>query len=102
MILFIAFSFFQLREKTVIIIFSSSSSLTVFSNPPSWASSDPPHQHQDDHNQKNQSKSTAGIVSPAFTVSPGGQCADENENQNNDQYRTHVFPPFLLFEPILS
>jgi hypothetical protein len=58
--------------------------------------SDPPHQQQDDHNQKNQSKSTAGIVSPAFTVRPGGQCADEDEYQNNDQYRTHVFPPFLF------
>jgi hypothetical protein len=58
--------------------------------------SDPPHQQQDDHNQKNQSKSTAGIVSPAFTVRPSGQCADEDEYQNNDQYRTHVFLPFFL------
>ena len=58
--------------------------------------SDPPHQHQDDQNQKNQSKSTAGIVSPTLAVRPGRKCADEDENQNNDQYRAHVFPLFWL------
>ena len=30
----------------------------------------------DDQNKKNQSKSTAGVVSPALTMRPGGQYAD--------------------------
>jgi hypothetical protein len=29
-------------------------------------------------------------------VRPSGQCADEDKYQNNDQYRTHLFLPFLL------
>ena len=45
---------------------------------------------------------TTGIISPTLTVRPGGQCADENKYQNNDQYRTHVFSPFPLFESLVS
>jgi hypothetical protein len=59
---------------------------------------DPPHQQQDDHNQKNQSKSTAGIVSPAPAVGPSGYYADQGENQNNDQYHSHFPLLILLFE----
>ena len=65
-------------------------------------SSDSPHQQQNDQNQKDQSNSTTGIVSPVLTVRPGGQCANEDEHQNNDQYRTHVFSPFPLFESLVS
>ena len=64
--------------------------------------SDPPQQHQDDQNQKNQSKSTAGIVSPALTVRPGRQCANQDDNQNNDQDSTHVLSPFLVFDSLVS
>jgi hypothetical protein len=52
--------------------------------------SDPSQQQQDNHNQKNQAKSTAGIVSPSPTVRPGRQYAEDGENQNNYQYCTHV------------
>ena len=57
----------------------------------------PPHYHQDDQNQKNQSNSTAGIVPPSPAVRPGGQYADEDENQNNDQHCTHAILLLSLF-----
>ena len=59
-------------------------------------SSDLPKEQQNDQNQKDQSESAAGIVSPALAVRPGGQCADKYEDQNDDQYCEHVFPPFSL------
>ena len=58
------------------------------------ATSDSPHQQQDDQNQKDQSDSAAGIGSPGLTVAPGGQDADEHEDQNDDQDESHDI--FLL------
>ena len=39
------------------------------------ATSDPPHQQQDEQDQKDQSDSAAGIGSPGLTVAPGGEGA---------------------------
>jgi hypothetical protein len=33
-------------------------------------------------------------------VRPGWQCSDQDENQNDDQYRTHVF--LLLLRELLT
>jgi hypothetical protein len=39
-----------------------------------------PKEQQDDQNQKDQSDSAAGIVSPTPAVRPGGQCSDQYED----------------------
>ncbi len=58
------------------------------------ATSDSPQQQQDDQNQEDQSDSTAGIRPPGLTVAPGGQDADEQEHQDDDQDDSHNI--FLL------
>jgi hypothetical protein len=63
-------------------------------------SSELPKEQQDDQNQKDQSDSSAGIVSPALAVRPGGQCADKHKDQNDEKYCTHVIPPFLYLDRV--
>ena len=59
------------------------------------ATSKPPQQYQDEQDQEDQSDSAAGIRSPGLTVAPGGQGADEQKDQDNDQDDSHNI--FLLF-----
>src|SRR4030042_2486976 len=59
-------------------------------------SSDPPKEQQDDQNQKDQSESAAGIVSPAPAVRPGGENANQHEDQDDNQYSSHYISPFSL------
>jgi hypothetical protein len=47
-------------------------------------SSDPPKEQQDKQNQKYQSKSTAGIVSPVSAMGPGGKNANQHEDQDDN------------------
>ena len=55
--------------------------------------SDSSQEPQDDQDQEDQSDSAAGIRSPGLTVAPGGQNADEHENQDDDQDDSHdIFP----------
>ena len=56
--------------------------------------SDSPQQQQDDQDQKDQSESAAGIRSPGLTVAPGGQGANEQKDQDNNQDNSHDI--FLL------
>ena len=58
------------------------------------ATSNPPQQYQNEQDQENQSDSAAGIRSPGLTVAPGGQGADEQKDQDNDQDDSHDI--FLL------
>jgi len=58
-------------------------------------SSKPPQQYQDEQDQEDQSDSAAGIRSPGLTMAPGGQGADEQKDQDNDQDDSHDI--FLLF-----
>jgi hypothetical protein len=41
------------------------------------------HKKQYDQNQDNESETAAWKVTPVFAVGPSGQCARENQNQDN-------------------
>jgi len=64
------------------------------------ATSKPPQQYQNEQDQENQSDSAAGIRSPGLTMAPGGQGADEQKDQDNDQDDSHDI--FLLFSFLKS
>jgi hypothetical protein len=53
------------------------------------ATSNPPQQQQDDQDQKDQSDSAAGIGSPGLTVAPGGQGANKQKDQYDNQDDSH-------------
>ncbi len=62
------------------------------------APSDSPQQQQNDQDQEDQSDSATGIGSPGLTVAPGGQGANEQKNQDDDQDDSHdifLLSPFL-------
>lgn len=46
---------------------------------------DAAHQQQDDQDKDNQPEAPAGAVTPAPAVPPGGQGADQHQNQNDQQ-----------------
>lgn len=59
-------------------------------------SSDPPKEQQYEQDQKDQSESAAGIVSPVPAVRPGGKNANQHKDQDDKQYGSHNFSPFTL------
>jgi len=59
---------------------------------------DPAQKKKYEQNQDNEPKSAAWEVTPASAVRPSGQCAHENKNQDNQQYRSDIhfiFPSSL-------
>lgn len=50
------------------------------------SSSDFPEQKQDDQNNQNQAQSSGRSITPIPAVRPSGQCAEQHQNQQNDQY----------------
>jgi hypothetical protein len=51
-------------------------------------SSDSSYQNQYDDDDQNQAESAARVVAPAGRIRPGRQCADEQQDQYDYQYRT--------------
>jgi hypothetical protein len=61
-----------------------------------------PHQKQDDYDYQYDTDDSTGTVSPAASVRPSGQHADENQNQDNQQNGAKVHDSLRLFIPTAS
>jgi hypothetical protein len=57
-----------------------------------------PHEKQDEHDDQNDTDDATGTVAPALGVRPGGQDADEHQDEDDQQNgaKTH---DLLLFSP---
>ena len=56
---------------------------------------DPAQQYQDQDDQEDQADPAGRIVAPASAVGPSRQSADQEQNQDDEQYRSerhHVLP----------
>src|SRR5215831_5151465 len=49
---------------------------------------EPSQQHEDEDDDENEAEAAGGIVTPAGAVGPRGKGADEEQNQDNEQYRS--------------
>jgi len=65
--------------------------------PPTGQNPSNTSEYRQDHNdQQNQSNATAGVISPARAVRPGGQRAEQKQDQNDEEDGVHiVFFPFM-------
>lgn len=60
------------------------------------AASDPAHQHEDEQDDDNKSKAARRTVSPSPGMPPGGQRADEGEDQDDEKDRAEGHGVHLL------
>ena len=51
------------------------------------------HQHQDDHDNQDQSQPAAGVVPPGAAVRPRGQRPNQQKDQNDNQNCEHWLAP---------
>ncbi|AAK23004.1 hypothetical protein CC_1020 [Caulobacter vibrioides CB15] len=53
---------------------------------------EPAHQNQDDQDHEDQAKAAAGEIAPRPAVPPGGQRADQGQDQKNNENRAEHGP----------
>jgi hypothetical protein len=57
-----------------------------------YADLDLVHQHQDQHDDQNQAETAAGVVAPTSAVRPGGHSAEKQNDQHDEQDKSHLSP----------
>lgn len=50
----------------------------------------PTHEQENDEDQENQSQPAARVISPSGAVRPGGECSDNQQEQDDQQNQSHV------------